>query len=102
MTFSEAHLDSVRKALPHLSEAQCHDVAYKLTERMRAGKPTILITDDGHPVQTVYRPMSQGRQVAISADISQLRQKERELAEAKTKAEAANQAKSDFLANPYF
>ncbi len=99
MTFSEAHLDSVRKALPHLSEAQCHDVADKLTKRMREGKPTILLTDDGRPVQTVYRPMSQGRMVAISADISQLRQKERELAEAKTKAEAANQAKSDFLAN---
>ncbi len=99
MTFAEAHLDSVRKALPDLNEEQCREVAHKLTERMEAGKPTILLTVDGRPVQTVYRPMSKGRKVAISADISALRQKEKELAEAKTKAEAANQAKSDFLAN---
>jgi signal transduction histidine kinase/ActR/RegA family two-component response regulator len=99
MTYAEAHLDSVRKALPELSEGQCRDVATKLTERMEAGKPTILLTVDGRPVQTVYRPMSGGRRVAISADISQLRQKERELAEAKSKAEAANSSKSEFLAN---
>ena len=99
LSYKEAHLDSVRKALPDLTEVQCQEVAQKLTDRMEAGKPTILLTVDGRPVQTVYRRMSGNRRVAISADISQLRQKEKELAEAKTKAEAANQAKSDFLAN---
>jgi signal transduction histidine kinase/ActR/RegA family two-component response regulator len=99
LTYAEAHLDSVRKALPNLNEEQCKELAGKLTARMDAGKPTILLTGDGRPVQTVYRRMSGGRKVAISADISALRQKETELAEAKAKAEAANQAKSDFLAN---
>jgi signal transduction histidine kinase/ActR/RegA family two-component response regulator len=99
LTYAEAHLDSVHKALPELSDEQCREVAAKLTERMQAGKPTILLTVDGRPVQTVYRHMSGGRRVAISADISQLRQKERELAEAKSKAEAANRSKSEFLAN---
>ncbi len=99
MSYPEAHLDSVRKALPHLTEDQCQEVADKLLARMRAGKPTILLTDGGLPVQTVYRPMRDGRMVAISADISALRQKEKELEVAKAKAEAANQAKSDFLAN---
>ena len=99
LTYPEAHLLSVRQALPHLDEAQARQVAEKLLARLRAGKPTILLTDEGKPVQTIYRPMSGGRTVAVSADISALRQKETELAEAKAKAEAANQAKSDFLAN---
>lgn len=99
MTYEEAHLDAVRKALPHMTEEQQKETARKLQERMEAGKPTILLTVDGRPVQTVYRKMSGNRRVAISADITLLRQKEKELAEAKSKAEAANQAKSDFLAN---
>jgi len=99
LTFEEAHFDSVRKALPHLDDAACRAVAEKLLTRMRSGKPTILKTDDGRMVQTLFRPMRDGLKVAISADITVLRQKEQELEEAKSRAEAANHAKSDFLAN---
>jgi signal transduction histidine kinase len=99
LSYEEAHLDSVRKALPDMDDASMRKVAEKLLQRMRANKPTILITDDGRTVQTVYRPMRDGRRVAISVDITTLRQKEKELEEAKAKAEAANHAKSDFLAN---
>ena len=99
MTFEEAHLSSVRRALPHLDEATARGAADKLQERLFGGKPTLLMTDEGRMVQTVYRPMSGGRRVAISVDITQLRDKEKELQEAKVKAEAASRAKSDFLAN---
>src|SRR5689334_9049781 len=81
LSYAEAHLDSVRKALPEMTDEQHKEIAKKLTERMEAGKPTILLTVDGRPVQTIYRRMSGGRRVAISADISLLRQKEKELAE---------------------
>src|SRR5271156_404447 len=42
LSYADAHLDSVRKALPDLTEEQCQVVAKKLTDRMEAGKPTIL------------------------------------------------------------
>jgi signal transduction histidine kinase/ActR/RegA family two-component response regulator len=99
LTYEEAHFSSVRKALPHLSEDECRAIAEKLLARLRAGKPTVLNTDQGRVVQTVFRPMRDGRTVAVSADITKLREKEKELEEAKAKAEAASRAKSDFLAN---
>ncbi len=99
MTYREAHFKSVRRSLPDLDETACREVADKLLARLRSGKPTTLATEEGRTVQTVFKPMRNGCCVAVSADITVLRQKETELAAAKAAAEAANKAKSDFLAN---
>ncbi len=56
-------------------------------------------TPDGRIVQITYRPMSDGRKVAISVDVTELRQRERELKKAQDAAVAASNAKSAFLAN---
>jgi signal transduction histidine kinase len=50
-------------------------------------------------VQVTYRPMSDGRKVAISVDVTELRQRERDLKKAQAAAVAASNAKSAFLAN---
>ncbi|MEQ1754943.1 MAG: ATP-binding protein [Micropepsaceae bacterium] len=99
LPYEEAHYRTVRHTLPHLSEIECRKLADKLTKRMREGKPTLLTTDQGRVVQTVYRTMRNGGRVAVSADITALREKEKELEDAKSRAEAASRAKSDFLAN---
>jgi signal transduction histidine kinase/AmiR/NasT family two-component response regulator len=56
-------------------------------------------TPDNRIVQITYRPMSDGRKVAISVDVTELRQRERDLKKAQEQAIAASNAKSSFLAN---
>jgi len=95
----DAMLAGVKRERPDLDDATVTAVAEGMTARLLSGKPTDLASDDGKIVQTTYRQMSGGRMATISVDITMLRQREKELSVAKTKAEAANRAKSDFLAN---
>jgi signal transduction histidine kinase/CheY-like chemotaxis protein len=95
----DAMLAGVRRERTDLDDATANAVADGLTNRLLSGKPTDLASDDGKIVQTTYRRMSGGRMATVSVDITMLRQREKELSVAKTKAEAANRAKSDFLAN---
>ena len=62
-------------------------------------RPTRSRTNDNRIVQITYRPMADGRKVAISVDVTELRQRERELKKAQAAAIAASNAKSAFLAN---
>ncbi|MDZ4761849.1 MAG: ATP-binding protein [Alphaproteobacteria bacterium] len=75
----------------------------QLTERYVAladsGETYEIKTPNDRIVQVTYRPMSDGRKVAISVDVTDLRQRERELKKAQLEAVAASNAKSAFLAN---
>ena len=57
------------------------------------------LTGDGRWCRIDRRPTSEGGVVAIVSDIGPMKLRERELVDAKTRADMANQAKSDFLAN---
>ena len=89
----------LRNAVPDLDEATNRSIAEKLVERLRAGKPTIMTTEDGRTCRAVYRHISNGLTVATSTDITELRRRETDLVDARMHAEAANKAKSEFLAN---
>ncbi|MEC9347437.1 MAG: ATP-binding protein [Pseudomonadota bacterium] len=98
-TFLDANIAGVRRLCPHYSEEKVREVALAICETLQTGKPIALKTENGRIVQTTYGKMSEGRYVATSVDITDLRDRERELVEARRAAESANDAKSAFLAN---
>jgi len=72
-------------------------VAY-VVDSLKNNSVTEVIGEGGRKMSVVHRPLSQGRRVGVSFDITELRKRECDLAVALDKAEAASRAKSDFLA----
>ncbi len=97
--FADAHFGSVRQSMPHLSDAECRQIADRIGQHVASGTALHLKADDGRVFNAIYRVMSGNRYVAVYVDITQIKQRERELKALKREAEAANQAKSAFLAN---
>jgi signal transduction histidine kinase/FixJ family two-component response regulator len=98
-SYVEAVYAAVSRSLPNLEEAKAREIAKGLADRLLSGNVMDLTTDRGTIVKTSYHRMSQGRLCAVSTDITSLRQREQELEDARARAEAANTAKSSFLAN---
>lgn len=99
LTWPEAMEFGVAPNMPGATPEQIRAVAEDLCARLQAGEAVDLLTERGTTSRVIYRPMSDGRWAAISTDITDLRDKERQLKIAKRKAEAASEAKSSFLAN---
>jgi signal transduction histidine kinase/CheY-like chemotaxis protein len=112
-SYLEAQVYSIRKTLPDLPEEEIRKIATDLSTRAMAGETYEVRSADNRKVQITFRPMSEGRSVAISVDVTELRQREKdlkargreleerekELQKAKLAAEAASNSKSAFLAN---
>ncbi|ANK83099.1 MAG: hypothetical protein TEF_21580 [Rhizobiales bacterium NRL2] len=98
-TFLEANRRGIRETRPDIPEEKAERMVRRLTETLEAGETVDLETQNGRIVRTRFREMSEGRRVAISVDITELRAREKELEEARRAAEAANETKSAFLAN---
>ncbi len=67
--------------------------------QMQGGTPSVHRHSDGRWLRTTERKTSEGGIVAISTDVTELKNRETDLSEAKTQAEFANRSKSEFLAN---
>ena len=67
--------------------------------RKDGGTPSVHRHADGRWLRTTERKTSDGGIVAISTDVTELKQREADLAISKALAETANRAKSEFLAN---
>ena len=74
-------------------------IAERLARHRAASETHIQRRSDGRWIQVNERKTANGGVVAIYADITELKQHEAELAEARDAADAANQTKSSFLAN---
>ena len=98
-SYREAVLASLIVNQPGLSESQREAAATSLVEMYEKGHSYESRTEDGHVVRITYRPMPDGRKVAISVDVTELREREKELRKARKAAEAASASKSSFLAN---
>ncbi|MEX0840075.1 MAG: ATP-binding protein, partial [Parvibaculum sp.] len=98
-TYLEATYFAVKKVVPDLPDDQAHAVAQGIHETLARGEPVELKTHLGTVIQVVEIPLSFGGWVAVGADVTALRDRERELKKARKQAEAANEAKSAFLAN---
>ncbi len=97
--YREAIAYTVRQARPDFSDEQVAEQVERFNNYTDTGETYEQRTPDGRIVQVTYRPMADGRKVAISVDVTELRQREKELRKAQAAAVAASNAKSAFLAN---
>ncbi|HEX5006284.1 MAG TPA: ATP-binding protein [Hyphomonadaceae bacterium] len=97
--YKEAMAYSVRKSRPDFTDEQVDEQVEKFNSFTETGQTYEIRTPENRIVQITYRPMSDGRKVAISVDVTELRQREKELKKAQQQAIAASNAKSSFLAN---
>ncbi|MBX3496733.1 MAG: response regulator [Parvibaculum sp.] len=98
-TYLESTYVAVKEVVPELSDDEAFAVARDINETLMRGEPVELRTHLGTVMQVVEIPLSFGGWVAVGADVTALRERERELKKARKQAEAANEAKSAFLAN---
>ena len=98
-TYLEAAHIAVKAVVPDLPDDQALAVAQGIHDTLAKGEPVELKTHLGTVMQVVEIPLSFGGWVAVGADVTALRERERELKKARKQAEAANEAKSAFLAN---
>jgi signal transduction histidine kinase/ActR/RegA family two-component response regulator len=97
--YREAMEYSIRQSRPDLNDDQVAEHVEHFNTLTDTGETYEIKTNDNRIVQITYRPMTDGRKVAISVDVTELRQRERELKKAQSAAIAASNAKSAFLAN---
>jgi signal transduction histidine kinase/FixJ family two-component response regulator len=98
-SYTEAVRHSVGKLAPDLTDVEREQHVERIVRQAETGETYESRTPDGRIVQITYRPMSDGRKVAISVDVTELRQREKELRKAQAQAVQASNAKSAFLAN---
>jgi hypothetical protein len=98
-SYREALRYTIQKTRPDFNEQQVEETTDIFARYPETGETYEQKTPDGRIVQITYRPMSDGRKVAISVDVTELRQREKELKRAQAEAVAASNAKSAFLAN---
>jgi two-component system sensor histidine kinase/response regulator len=84
---------------PDLDALQQAAMTQALIDAYETGEPYETPTDDRRVMRVVFKPMSDGRKVAISVDITDLRRRERELERMRQVALDASESKSAFLAN---
>jgi len=89
----------VMQAPADVGDEKIEELTDHFVSQAESGQTYELKVPGGRIVQITYRPMSDGRKVAISVDVTELRQREKELKKAQAAAIAASNAKSAFLAN---
>ena len=99
LSHQDALLAANRKGMPDATEEQVAAMAEEHFGHFRTGQTYMTRTEQGRMVLATFRQMSHGRKAGISVDITDLRNREKELDKAKKAAEAASQSKSAFLAN---
>jgi signal transduction histidine kinase/ActR/RegA family two-component response regulator len=98
-SYEEALRYTLRATMPDGTEEEVEQLVHEYSRMAETGQTYETRTDEGRIVQVTYRKMSEGRNVAISVDVTELRQREKELKKAQEAAIAASKAKSAFLAN---
>ena len=98
-TYREAGIALLREVMPDASIEEVSQLMDMVTGELMAGRTVDFTAPDGKTFKTTYHPMSNNRLVAVSIDITELAQREKELVASRKQAEVANHAKSAFLAN---
>ena len=99
LTYREASFTVIRRAMPDAPEEDVWLAVDTFMRELIGGATVNFTLPDGKIFKTTFRPMSHNRCVAVSIDITELARRETELLASHRQAEAANQAKSAFLAN---
>ncbi|MEM8771561.1 MAG: response regulator [Pseudomonadota bacterium] len=98
-TIFESIVADTRGAMPHYSDAKVRELAGEVYQAMLAEESITVRARDGRYVAMTYKQVGNGARIAVSTDITDLRQRERELMTARAEANAANAARAMFLAN---
>ena len=99
-TFEELLRASVANgALPAADGREEAWIAERLALRRQAPSTLEQLTADGHWLRVDDRRTADGGLVSVFVDVTDLKQRQAEMAMARDAAEAANRAKSEFLAN---
>ncbi|MEQ8327255.1 MAG: ATP-binding protein [Parvibaculum sp.] len=97
------YLESIRRGVAAILTSLGHDetlqIARTIVSTLESGEPIELMTPRGAILQVTETKLSSGGSVAVGADVTAIHERERELKKARKEAEAANEAKSAFLAN---
>lgn len=99
MTYHEATRTSVEAIMPDLTREQSAAAAEHIISTLERGDSIEVKTPRGKIMQVMELPLTFGGSVAVGADITVLRERERDLRKARKQADAASDAKSAFLAN---
>lgn len=99
LAYREATRRSVDAIVPGLSLEDSKATADRIISTLERGEAIEVKTPHGTIMQVVETRLSFGGSVAVGADVTSLRERERELRKARKAADAANDAKSAFLAN---
>jgi len=99
LSHHEAICAAVRDVMPGLAAPEVEAAAQHIASALNSGEPVELKTANGKIMQVIELPLSFGGSMGVGADITALRERERELKNARKAADAANEAKSAFLAN---
>lgn len=99
MSYREASRASVEAIMPELTREQSTAAADHIISTLERGESIEVKTPNDTIMQVVELPLSFGGSVAVGADVTALRERERELKRLHKQADAASEAKSAFLAN---
>ncbi len=97
--WAEANRAAIARLSPAMTDQELDTLTRQFCARLLAGETVDMPSEDGGYARVHYRRMSGGRMTAVSADITDLRKREKELKTARRRAEAASESKSAFLAN---
>ncbi len=98
-SFKDAMLASLISLTKYSENDDLDDLADAAVDMLLAGEPLKTAMPDGRTLLINHRPVSGGRWVGTSVDMTEELVRQQELKDMKKEAEAASRAKSQFLAN---
>lgn len=84
--------------LPDASDAVVAKVVGDVRQAVEGHKPTEMPTRDGRIIQVYFGKSADGFTISFTGDVTELRQREKELKRARAEAQSGSAAKSQFLA----
>lgn len=99
ISYREAIYRRIRRSEPDAAEEDVQRWTDKFHAYYQTGETYVNEADDGRLVKITFRDMPNGMKAAISVDVTEEIERERELKKARRAAEAASESKSAFLAN---
>lgn len=98
MTYKESVSAQVNDVFGHLDEKVRKQMVNAVADGMKTSTPINIMAPGNRIIRTYHSSMVDGNIIGVGLDISEALAREKDLKKARQAADAANQAKSDFLA----
>ena len=97
-SYQEALNAQIDAIAPDADQAERDQIIRMFEDGLKTGNAYQTLGAEGRPLRVMHAPMGDNMYVGVSVDLSEERQRAKELKKARHAAEAASQAKSEFLA----